>query len=542
MKIAQRDILIVLLICGGVLFYQSYQQFPFIVDEVSYLSQPIMVRNIARTLVYLFCYALCIAAIFSLIFLKRKIFVGILAFVFVIAYTVDWVFQLLGNPVGFNLTEYELLRETIGFAANAVEYLNLIIAGLLIAVLFVAVLCLSRRYLFPKVRSDWFLVFPVVAIAATTVASIKVFSITPSSFPAPVKLFSVGAYYEIELLDNLRQERQPVLAAAPESDAVSNIIWVIDESITAGYLAVNGYPKDTSPFLSANVENEEIYNFGIVTSTAPVSKLSNELLRIGLQPKHAADFVERYYTLPTIYQYAKQAGYHTTLFDLQISNGALQNGLNTRDMSYVDTYITADRGLTVSLRDRHALEDLKGLLENNEKNFVVIVKWGAHWPYQSTYSEDHKIFVPALDSMFANMVGKDRERQLNSYLNAVRHAADFYLESLMAVVDLNDSNVIYTSDHGQDLMAESKRTHGGDSNIARAVVEVPLIVFQQGAKSRYRGIDKDTQSAFQIFPTTLDWMGYDEEIVSAYGKKLDQPADPELRSFFATSQGKLQAY
>ena len=525
-----------------IIIFQSSQKFTYIVDEVVYLSQPLLLRNIARTLVYLFCYGVSVAAIFSIIFLKRKLPILILFVVFVVAYTTDWVFQLLGNPIGFDRNEYEIIRGAFFMAENTVEYFSLIAVSFLISLVLVTLLCFSRRYLFTKVRSDWFLVVPIIAIVSTTYASIHVFSINPSSFPAPIKLFAVGAYYEIELSDHTRYSREFDSSITVDSAATKNIIWIIDESVAGKFLSINGYPENTTPFLSSYDSGTNMFNFGTVNSVATSSALSNVLLRVGLQPKHASSFVEMYYTLPTIYHYAKHAGYRTTLFDMQMSNGTLQNGLNTKDMENVDNYITADRRMSVSIRDMNMLDDLHNILQLGEKNFIVIVKWGAHWPYQQSYPKSQEFFTPVLDTMFANIISGNRDRRINTYQNAIRYSADYFLERLIGIVDLETSRVIYTSDHGQNLASDSKRTHAGHVNVANSVVEVPLVIFQNDAKSAFDGIALNSQSSFQIFPTTLEWMGYGRDVVSRYGNTLDVPAGPELRSFFVTSTGELRVY
>jgi len=449
---------------------------------------------------------------------------------------------MLGNPVGFNLNEYEIIRSNLAMADNAIVFAKLIALSLLISATFVALLYFTCQGLLTKIRSDWFLIIPAIAILSTTFASIKVFSINPSSFPAPVKLFSVSAYYELKYSNRSKYSRKFDNSITAGPALAHNIIFIVDESIAATHLTINGSEYNTTPFLSSYLDNKDIYNFGVVSGVAPHSKLSNVVFRVGLQPKHAENFEEMYYTLPTLFQYARHAGYKTALLDMQMSDGALQNGLSTGDLKYIDNYTTSDRATDVAIRDIGALDVVSETLRQGGKNFIAIVKWGAHWPYQQSYPKQHQYFKPALDTVLPSLVSNDRESLLNTYRNAVRYATDFYLEKLVALVDLKTTHIIYTSDHGQDLSPDSKRMHGSDTDVTNAVVDIPLIIFQDNAKSAFKGIAANSQSAFQIFPTMLSWMGYGGDVVSRYGKTLNVPADLDLRRFFLNSEGKLQSY
>jgi glucan phosphoethanolaminetransferase (alkaline phosphatase superfamily) len=248
------------------------------------------------------------------------------------------------------------------------------------------------------------------------------------------------------------------------------------------------------------------------------------------------------FTLPTIFQFAKHAGYRTTLIDLQMSNGERQNWLAMKDLKYIDRYITADRDMDVALRDRDSISRIKQILGAPEKQFLVLVKWGAHWPYQDTYPKPETTFSPVVTSSLGSMGLENKQVVVNTYMNSVRFSADGFLKELLGQIPLEDRILIYTSDHGQAMFDNGDiRTHGGVAP-ANGVGSVPLLIFAKGAKEKFPVLQKNGYSSFQIFNTTLKLLGYGDELVAGYGPTLWEVPKPEYRSFLVTWSGAMQPY
>ena len=117
-----------------------------------------------------------------------------------------------------------------------------------------------------------------------------------------------------------------------------------------------------------------------------------------------------------------------------------------------------------------------------------------------------------------------KEELVNSYLNSLYSSVDLYLKALVEKVDLSNSIVFYTSDHGQNIL-ESKnltRTHCNNEIIVKNELSVPLFVFHNNAKNIFPVNKELFYSQIQIFPTTLSLFGYTEQLVKQYGKRLDE--------------------
>ena len=533
-----------ILVFSGLLFVLALQCLNdpgYVWQEISFLAQAPSERSIARIGLYLAAYLLSVLAVFSFVFTKGAVFPSLFGLVLVGHFTLDLSFQLLGTRTGFDFNEYELIRDAVGMAANIVVYAGVILQALLLSLGLLALLIAIRSRVPAHRRSHLWLLVPPFATVVVAILSIKVFSINAYNFPALVKVPSVIAHFESESNERDLLTRQFDSALAVERSSFKDIIWIIDESVTATYLGINGYGANTTPYLNAVIAGDDAVNFGVATSAGGHSALSNLALRIGLQPKHAGTFATSRATLPTIYQHARHAGYRTTLIDLQMSNGQLQNFLSREDLQYIDKYLTAGRATKLSIRDREAIEDIKTLVRGPEKNFIVLIKWGSHWPYQYTYPESEEFFTPALQSAWGSMSEENREATINTYLNSLRYAADGFLKEFLDKIDLSDRMILYTADHGQSLETPGTlRTHGGNEEDADSVGAVPLIVFARNAKRLFTGIEPNRYSSFQIFNTTLKLMGYGDEYVATYGPSLLSVPPPEYRSYFAASDGRLQ--
>src|SRR5574339_998571 len=122
----------------------------------------------------------------------------------------------------------------------------------------------------------------------------------------------------------------------PSGKPSNNIVLIIDESIRGDHLSINGYTRETTPFLSLLEASEDsFYNWGLAAAGATCSYPSNTLILTGVRPgTYEFDRTVRY---PTVFQYARAMGYETYYMDAQTSS--LWNGLTDQDISFVDRWL-----------------------------------------------------------------------------------------------------------------------------------------------------------------------------------------------------------
>lgn len=365
---------------------------------------------------------------------------------------------------------------------------------------------------------------------------------------------SYAALYAIEMVTEPVPPRQPVRLVRKPSAARGDVVLIIDESIAARYLDIND-PAGVRSGLKSPPGNVAVGNFGIAASITNCSYGSNLTLRYGgtrdgYQRQNAA--------LPSIFAYARRAGFATTYIDAQRTGGAYQNGMDDAERRDIDHFVQFDDTPVVD-RDMAAADALIALLNNGRRDFILVNKMGAHFPVADKYPESAAIFGPALPrGETANVTEMRLPENLfsgaeawrlyrNSYRNTVAWTVGAFFDRLFAGARLDGALIVYTADHGQNL---HERGDPGTTTHCSPFPEaeegaVPLVVVGGGGDDdRWAAAAKanfDASSHYRIFPTLLGAMGYDREAVRRlYGEALDSArADPAtFNSLFNARLGR----
>lgn len=286
----------------------------------------------------------------------------------------------------------------------------------------------------------------------------------------------------------------PSLKSELRGAAPRHILWLIDESV-----AEASFRRLIAPTL-ADVPHRD---FGVAAALGHCSAPAQVALRSGVDVRRASTRTDLRAT-PSIWAYAKTAGYRTTLIDGQTS-GAPQNLLLPPERRLIDAYRTMPGGIDTDLKIADALNDR---MKRGGKSFTYAVLRGVHFQYRDHYPAGA---IPA-DSPVARQ-----------YDTALSWSKRRFFARLLAGVDREAVAIVYTSDHGQNL------TPGALPHCSREAVadefRVPLLAFlPQHLAARYGGAPRAGHSTSQIFPATLIWMGYDPAAVEArYDRDLTQP-------------------
>jgi lipid A ethanolaminephosphotransferase len=129
----------------------------------------------------------------------------------------------------------------------------------------------------------------------------------------------------------------------------------------------------------------------------------------------------------------------------------------------------------------------------------------------------------------------DKDRLVNTYKNAIHWSVDHFFQALLGEIDLSDSVLIYTSDHGQNLLDDGHpTTHCRRINESLYEAVVPLMVWTGNEAlhqefARAAQINRDRASHFELFPTVLQLFGYDpEQVKQRYHQGLFEKIDKPL--------------
>jgi glucan phosphoethanolaminetransferase (alkaline phosphatase superfamily) len=312
------------------------------------------------------------------------------------------------------------------------------------------------------------------------------------------------------------------------------IVLIVDESIRADILGLNGYEKETTPYLSSL--GSGMVNFGLAASASNCSDYSNLILRSGLSKEAIPDRDQMSLKKPSIWQFTRKAGFHNVYLDAQSAEEweNYQNFMNEQEASFVDEILRV-RQKTAYESDGVARERLMAYLKQSGKTFIMLNKYGIHFPYFRSYPEEHNIFTPALEQ---GEPMNDREKSLNSYMNGIRWSVDDWFEALLSDSgDFKPYVMIYTSDHGQNVVDDGTLATHCRPRANRFEGIVPMVVFSNSESILNRlnealSTSHDRTSHFQIFPTLISLAGYKSSWVkSRYGESLEEfPGD--LPEFF----------
>lgn len=306
------------------------------------------------------------------------------------------------------------------------------------------------------------------------------------------------------------------------------IIYIVDESIRGDLLGVNGFKYDTTPFLSAY--SGTLLNYGVGVSSGNCSASSNIFLQTGVIPKSdtLANIGYELFTKPSIFQYAKNAGYKTVLVDGQLKGSSLQNYMSTLDFKYIDEYLqirVMHDNPPRYLIDMYIADEVAHRVNTNSPTFFYVQKSGAHFPVGLTYPASERYYSPVANSG----TEETRDAFRNSYYNSIRWNVDRFFKKLLGQIGLSDALIVYTSDHAINLLDDGGRTGYCSSTVYPSEVKVPISLIATGKSQKIvqsiagpnLTVNRNKMSHFQLYPTLLNAMGYNRlNVREMYGLSL----------------------
>jgi hypothetical protein len=437
---------------------------------------------------------------------------------------------------GITVTTARLLLGEGGYGAEALAFHGpraVLWSSFGVALMFLLRLVLRRSIAVRTRRPATALAVGWLGVLSVGSVFLPLPSVVPSFLGVPTAFAEALAHPPREVV------RQPVTASRGPALA-THVVLLVDESIRGDLLSLARPEVGTTPWLSAR--RGEIADFGIASSATNCSATSNATLLVGMRPSELPDRDGLVRSKPTIFDHAARAGYRTTLIDGQATDDRPPWALTPRDVAALDRWrvLRQERpDLPVSEVDRALLEAVVEATSSAEPSFVYATKRGAHYRYKS-------VLAPAARrdaELQAAALGFNELPITGTYLAALKHAVDAFFSELLPRLEGRDVLVVYTSDHGESLLEDgTSRTHCMEGLAAPEQGRVPLFVWHGlGASSPlFRRFADAARAAhhrarsFEVFPTLLVCMGYDErEVAADYGAiLLDGAAPRRERAFF----------
>jgi glucan phosphoethanolaminetransferase (alkaline phosphatase superfamily) len=467
----------------------------YLLLNLSTLTQcvPAMWRSSGHALSFYACLLVFTAMSFGLLLmaLNRYVLTALLALMVLIVTTNHLAAQVLHVNVVNDQTAEWLLSESSEasdaldlYAGPFIRYLAISLASFLPVVWSART---ARRKFAPRFRQ---LPLAVAALLAYVSGTVVIHHYFDPFVPMESNLILYST--ELALLPSPSipsLDMQPVVKTGTDK-----IVLVVDESVTYGSYVTQ---------LRGPWARWQAVDFGEAASLGNCSASSNSMLRWGFRADHMLAG-EDPRLVPTVWSYARGAGYETYLIDGQ-KDGSYQDYMRGKEAALIDHYLGVSQGIDT---DAAIAKQLRSLLREPGKRFIYVNKRGSHFPYTHAYPAER----------FPN--ARTPEQQ---HAQAVSYSSQNFLDIALADAALRNVLLIYTSDHGQ-------RFDGGATHCNPVPhwqeLSVPLVVVTENPLLNQRfttaaRILTDHASHAQIFPTLISAMGYDlQQAETEYGSSL----------------------
>jgi glucan phosphoethanolaminetransferase (alkaline phosphatase superfamily) len=294
-----------------------------------------------------------------------------------------------------------------------------------------------------------------------------------------------------------------------------NIVLLMDETLRGDYIDL----QPDNPFTPKLAKLAgQLVNFGLASSAADCSHYSNSMIRFGVSRKDLRGSADRN---PTLFDYAKKAGYRTVYINAQtVSRGvALMNFMTAKEMESIDAYYPVT-DVPVFQADEELANYIAKELNGKDPVFIYANMLGSHFPYDWGYPKAEVKFYSKTSEL-----GDSVTARIASYRNAIAWSVDHFMERLFAISNMSNVTLLFTGDHGESFNL-SKSPHCQSGDIEPIVGVVPLLVYASDPKLRgafAAGATKSwgKPSHFMIAPTLYQLMGYSKsDITKNYDENL----------------------
>lgn len=282
----------------------------------------------------------------------------------------------------------------------------------------------------------------------------------------------------------------------------ANVILITMES-----LGCYVQPYDNAPVQSSLVKrfNANRWLSSQHFSLCPNTTVSTNQMYTGLysnNPYNKAD--SAYYGgEPRYIKALQQAGYHTLFLD-SANTGLYDYWKLLERIGFDKVWGTDDipaNGLTADYRLWNMVDEVARQV-SNKPFFLHLINDQTHMPYE------------VVDKQRFNRHGGSSQKAL--YLNAVEevdYIIDEFLNRLAEKVDLSDTLVVFTGDHGESFGEYGYSFHS--NSVIPEQTQVPFMLTHPKLESK----TISHSSHFDLFPTFLDLLGIDHDI-AGHGQSL----------------------
>ncbi len=495
----------------------------------------------SKVLVFLALWGISVVALFFIAFLPQRFWRYLWTTVLAVSSMAALSHSLITRDY-LRLADFEQLLGLLAFTGNVLDfYAGQLLTAAVVCAIGIAALNmppLGPAVPPPRARRLAAVLLPVVPVAG--IAGVLLCHGGEGADGLPVQFTSpaFAAVVGLErLLSGPEPKRTEVAIAPADGPRSNNVIVIMDESVRGDLLDLN---RPGGMYSGLLAHSGAMANFGIVSSIANCSAASNAAFRYGVG-RHSpmADLK----TNPSIWQYAKKAAYRTIYIDGQRHNGSLHNLMTEAERAQIDEHIQLPSATPPRERDMQIARRLRRIIQDSRQPaFVYVNKTGAHFPYEGKYPPERAVLPVLKRTTLGDGIGMPetedpatRTSFRNAYRNTLAWNVGNFFDTLLADLDLSNTVIVYTSDHGQNLHEDGSpgyATHCTTGKSPPAEGIVPLVVLTEipqllATMREAAQKNRDRASQFNLFPSVLALLGYLPEDISRSASS-EPPLDADL--------------
>jgi glucan phosphoethanolaminetransferase (alkaline phosphatase superfamily) len=251
-------------------------------------------------------------------------------------------------------------------------------------------------------------------------------------------------------------------------------VLIIGESSRYDHWGINGYSRNTSPNLS---KRKNLISYSDVAAGGFMTEWAVPLLLTGV----GADRYESNFHRKGVTAAFDEAGFDSYWITNQTDFlGFIQ--IHSFEAKKGYHLLTDFRSTKNIVMDMQLVDTLKKILgQPGDKKFIIIHGLGSHYSYSARYPIQFDVFKPSNKSITTKLTDRKRKNVLiNSYDNSICYT-DAVIDSVISLVDKQNafSSVTYISDHGEDLMDDSRglTSHHMGTPPTKYIAHIPFFVW-----------------------------------------------------------------
>lgn len=269
--------------------------------------------------------------------------------------------------------------------------------------------------------------------------------------------------YPVNVLNNMRFAAYKLWNSAHYQDRVADFrfhsvremksserevyVLVIGETSRAANWSLYGYERNTNPLLS------EEKNLLVFRDVLTQGNITHRIVPMILSAASAEDFniIYRQKSLITAF---KEAGFRTVFISNQTPNRSFIDFF-AAESDTVISILPLQAALGRPCYDTDMLPLIHEFISASDDNLLLVLHtYGSHFEYNGRYPAEYAVFKPD----HARRLSEEyRQEYVNAYDNTI-HYIDYFLHRVIGELKETRtcSALLYLSDHGEDLMDDSR--------------------------------------------------------------------------------------